>query len=205
MSSHQGSAFYDYFLGFWRDFRVSFSRGPGLLLSTRRRGGLRPRGCCRGREAVRKPRSAGPVLETGRAGPRSRRGDSRTFVTATSPPAPRARTPRAPCAERGRGGLLCPGRPERRIPRAAGTTRPGAAGRGQGSPGAPVCAVSPPPGDPEDDCNPPGSSVHGIFHARILEGTAISSSSGSSLVKHLPRVLPACLLCLALAGRVFNS
>ena len=65
-------------------------------------------------------------------------------------------------------------------------------------------SVSPPPGDAEDDCNSPGSSFHGIFHARILEGTAISSSSGWSLVKHLPRVLPACLLCLALAGRVFT-
>ena len=120
-----------------------FLTGPGLLLSTStwwRRGGLRPRGCCRGREAVRKPGSAGPVLETGRAGPRSPRGDSRTFVAATSPPAPRARTPRAPCAERGRGGLLCPGRPERRIPGATGPPRPGAAGRGQGSSGAPVCA-----------------------------------------------------------------
>ena len=26
------------------------------------------------------------------------------------------------------------------------------------------------------DCNPPGSSVHGIFQARILEGVAISYS-----------------------------
>ena len=43
-------------------------------------------------------------------------------------------------AERGRGGLLCPGRPERRIPGATGPPRPGAAGRGQGSSGAPVCA-----------------------------------------------------------------
>ena len=30
------------------------------------------------------------------------------------------------------------------------------------------------------DCNPPGSSVHGIFQARILEWVAISSSRGSS-------------------------
>ena len=30
------------------------------------------------------------------------------------------------------------------------------------------------------DCNPPGSSVHGIFQARILEWGAISSSRGSS-------------------------
>ena len=31
------------------------------------------------------------------------------------------------------------------------------------------------------DCSPPGSSVHGIFPARILECIAISSSRGSSL------------------------
>ena len=30
------------------------------------------------------------------------------------------------------------------------------------------------------DCSPPGSSVHGIFQARILEYVAISSSRGSS-------------------------
>ena len=30
------------------------------------------------------------------------------------------------------------------------------------------------------DCNPPGSSVHGILQARILEWVAISSSRGSS-------------------------
>ena len=30
------------------------------------------------------------------------------------------------------------------------------------------------------DCNPPGSSVHGIFQARILEWVAISFSRGSS-------------------------
>ena len=30
------------------------------------------------------------------------------------------------------------------------------------------------------DCSPPGFSVHGIFQARILEWTAISSSRGSS-------------------------
>ena len=30
------------------------------------------------------------------------------------------------------------------------------------------------------DCNPPGSSVHGIFQARILEWVASSSSRGSS-------------------------
>ena len=30
------------------------------------------------------------------------------------------------------------------------------------------------------DCSPPGSSVHGIFQARILEWVAISFSGGSS-------------------------
>ena len=30
------------------------------------------------------------------------------------------------------------------------------------------------------DCSPPGSSIHGIFHARILEWVAISFSRGSS-------------------------
>ena len=30
------------------------------------------------------------------------------------------------------------------------------------------------------DCGPPGSSVHGIFQARILEWVAISFSRGSS-------------------------
>ena len=35
------------------------------------------------------------------------------------------------------------------------------------------------PGDPLD-CSPPGSSVHGILQARILEWVAISSSMGSS-------------------------
>ena len=35
------------------------------------------------------------------------------------------------------------------------------------------------PCDPMD-CSPPGSSVHGIFQAGILESVAISSSRGSS-------------------------
>ena len=34
------------------------------------------------------------------------------------------------------------------------------------------------------DCSPPGPSVHGIFHGRILEGVAISSSKGSSLPRN---------------------
>ena len=33
------------------------------------------------------------------------------------------------------------------------------------------------------DCSPPGSSVHGIFLARILEWVAISRSRGSSLLR----------------------
>ena len=35
------------------------------------------------------------------------------------------------------------------------------------------------------DCNLPGSSVHGIFQARILEWVAISFSSGSSWLRDL--------------------
>ena len=30
------------------------------------------------------------------------------------------------------------------------------------------------------DCSPPGSSIHGIFQARILEWVAVSFSRGSS-------------------------
>ena len=47
------------------------------------------------------------------------------------------------------------------------------------------------------DCSPPGSSVHGIFQARILEWAAISSSRESS---H-PEIKP---LSLALVGRFFT-
>ena len=48
------------------------------------------------------------------------------------------------------------------------------------------------------DCSPPGSSVHGILQARILEGAAIFSSRGSSL----PRdgTLSSCI-----AGRYFTT
>ena len=42
-------------------------------------------------------------------------------------------------------------------------------------------------GDPMD-CSPPGSSVHGIFQARILEWVAISFSRGSSLSRDRTRV-----------------
>ena len=38
------------------------------------------------------------------------------------------------------------------------------------------------------DCSPPGSSVHGIFEARILEWVAISSR-GSSRLRSNPRLL----------------
>ena len=33
------------------------------------------------------------------------------------------------------------------------------------------------------NCSPPGSSVHGIFQARLLEGVAISSSRGIFLIQ----------------------
>ena len=42
------------------------------------------------------------------------------------------------------------------------------------------------------DCSPPGSSVHGILQARILEWVAISSSRGSFWPRKNPHVL--CLL-----------
>ena len=38
------------------------------------------------------------------------------------------------------------------------------------------------------DCNPPGSSVHGIFQARILEWVAIPFFSGSSQTKDQTQV-----------------
>ena len=43
-----------------------------------------------------------------------------------------------------------------------------------------LCAQSCPTLYDPMDCNPPGSSVHGIFQARILGWIAISSSRGSS-------------------------
>jgi len=48
------------------------------------------------------------------------------------------------------------------------------------------------------DCSPPGSSVHGILQARILEWFAISSSRGSSLPKDHTGVF-------ALAGKFFTT
>ena len=38
------------------------------------------------------------------------------------------------------------------------------------------------------DCSPPGSSVHGIFQARVLEWVAISFSRGSSQTRDWTRV-----------------
>ena len=47
------------------------------------------------------------------------------------------------------------------------------------------------------DCSPPGSSVHGILHARVLEWGAISFSRGSSRPRDGTQV--SCI-----AGRWFN-
>ena len=51
------------------------------------------------------------------------------------------------------------------------------------------------------DCILPGSSVHGIFQARILEWVAISFFRGSSW----PRDHPTSLSSSALAGRLFSA
>ena len=51
------------------------------------------------------------------------------------------------------------------------------------------------------DCSLPGSSVHGILQARILEWVAMSSSRGSSQ----PRMESMSLLSPALAGRFFTT
>ena len=48
---------------------------------------------------------------------------------------------------------------------------------------------------------PPGSSVHGIFQARILEWVALSYSRGSSD----PGIEPASLVSLAMAGGFFTT
>ena len=47
------------------------------------------------------------------------------------------------------------------------------------------------------DCSPPGSSVRGIFQARILEGVAVSFSRGSSWSRDQTQVTH-------IAGRHFN-
>ena len=51
------------------------------------------------------------------------------------------------------------------------------------------------------DYNLPGSSVHGIFQASILERVAISPSRGSSN----PGIKPAFLMSPALAGGFFTT
>ena len=51
------------------------------------------------------------------------------------------------------------------------------------------------------DCSPPGSSVHGILQARILEWVAMPSSGGLPD----PGVHPASLMSPALAGRFFTT
>ena len=54
------------------------------------------------------------------------------------------------------------------------------------------------------DCSPPGSSVHGILQARILERVTISSSRGSSRPEDLPDpgIKP---MSPALAGGFFTT
>ena len=59
------------------------------------------------------------------------------------------------------------------------------------------------------NCNPPGSSVHGILQARIVEWVAMPSSRGPSSSRS-PALLqgtfePACLTSPALAGRFFTT
>ena len=48
------------------------------------------------------------------------------------------------------------------------------------------------------DCSPPGSSVHGVFQARVLERVAMSSSQGSCLTHRLN-------LVFSIAGRFFTT
>ena len=60
-----------------------------------------------------------------------------------------------------------------------------------------VCSVAqscPTLGGPVD-CSPPGSSVHGILQARILEWGAISFSRGSSQLRDWTQV--SCVSCMA--------
>ena len=58
-----------------------------------------------------------------------------------------------------------------------------------------VCAQSCPTLCNPMDCITPGSSVHGIFQARILEWVAISSSRGSSKPRDQTRI--SCVSCIA--------
>ena len=45
------------------------------------------------------------------------------------------------------------------------------------------------------DCSPPGSSVHGISQARILEWVAVSLSRGSSRVRDQAHI--SCISCIS--------
>ena len=51
------------------------------------------------------------------------------------------------------------------------------------------------------DCSPPGSSVHRILQARILEWVAMPSSTGSSW----PQIEPIFLMSPSLASRFFTT
>ena len=64
----------------------------------------------------------------------------------------------------------------------------------------PVAQSCPTLCDPVDYC-PPGSSVHGILQARILEWVAMPSSRGSSQ----PRDEPKSLKAPALGGGFFTT
>ena len=57
-----------------------------------------------------------------------------------------------------------------------------------------VCAQPTPTLSNPMDSSPPGSSVHGIFQARILDWVAISSSRGSSWPRDRPCV--SCIFCI---------
>ena len=57
-----------------------------------------------------------------------------------------------------------------------------------------VCAPSCPTLGNPIDCSPPGSSVHGIFQARILKWVAISFSRGSSWPRN--RTSVSCVSCI---------
>ena len=52
------------------------------------------------------------------------------------------------------------------------------------------------------DCSPLGSSVHGVFQARILEGVAMPSSKGSSQPRDFETASP---VSPALADRFFTT
>ena len=65
-----------------------------------------------------------------------------------------------------------------------------------------VCSVISDPCNPMG-CSPPGSFVHGIFQASILEWVAISYSRGSSWPRD--QTLVSCLSCISCTGRLIPS